>query len=498
MPKKYPVMILLLIIGILLGGLLREVIAGKTNQVFVNFVPILQVGGDVAQPLMIKDDSSFAQVEFTYKGECLQGIPLADIVQSAVPVGNNNKILFIADDGLSAVIDGQDLEGCHLLFSDRGWEVINLFHPVSSNVKRIQEIVIIAEDAPLDYGINIITQDANLAHFTPGQLYQLHSMHVPYFEGTSTVTSGGKENSVSVYTRRYLYPLTDLVELNGDEQFLVMGGQGECFYTTEPGFLEVKDNKINYITLDRKAEIEDVKGVIMNPPADSITNLYHDALHFLQQEEKVLLIYLDGFGFHQYKKAVAEGYAPFLASLPAAVKASSVYQPVTNAGFAAMITGTTPAENGVFSRKQMELKTPSIFAKAQELGKKAALIEGHIKILNTEVEPVLNLDTNGNGSNEDEIFAAAQQYIADGCDLLLVHSHSIDDAGHTYGDFHERTMAEIKLIDGYVERLVKAWDGRVIITADHGMHTTAEGGGHGEFRYEDLFVPYLVCEGGLN
>ena len=58
--------------------------------------------------------------------------------------------------------------------------------------------------------------------------------------------------------------------------------------------------------------------------------------------------------------------------------------------------------------------------------------------------------------------------------MLLVHSHSIDDAGHTYGDFHERTMAEIKLIDGYVERLVKAWDGRVIITADHGMHTTAE------------------------
>ena len=65
MPKKYPVMILLLIIGILLGGLLREVIAGKTNQVFANFVPILLVGGDVAQPLMIKDDSSFAQVEFT-------------------------------------------------------------------------------------------------------------------------------------------------------------------------------------------------------------------------------------------------------------------------------------------------------------------------------------------------------------------------------------------------------------------------------------------------
>ena len=98
MPKKYPVMILLLIIGILLGGLLREVIAGKTNQVFVNFVPILQVGGDVAQPLMIKDDSSFARLNLLIKGMFTRH-SLADIVQSAVPVGNNNKILFIADDG---------------------------------------------------------------------------------------------------------------------------------------------------------------------------------------------------------------------------------------------------------------------------------------------------------------------------------------------------------------------------------------------------------------
>lgn len=498
MPKKYLLMMLLLVIGVFLGGLLREAFVRKTAQAAVSFVPTLRIGGDVNQPLTIKEPTDFAQVDFTYKGECFTGIPLAEIVRSAEPITEDSKILFIADDGLSAVIDSQDLTGCHLLFSAHGWEAINLFHPVSSNIKRLQSIIIIAADAPLNYGMNVITQDANLAHFTPGQLYQLASRHLPYFEGTSTVTPEGKQNSVSIYTRRQLYPLAELVELTGEEKLIVMGAHGEYLTTEESGFLEVNNNLLTYITLDRKAEIEDVRGMIINPPTASITDLYHDTLHFLQQDEKVLLIYLDGLGFHQYEKALAEGYAPFLASLPAAVKATSVYQPVTNAGFAAMITGTTPAENGVYSRKQMDLKTPSIFAKAQELGKKSALIEGHIKVLNTEIEPVLNLDTNGNGSNDDEIFAAGQQYLAaDDYDLLMVHAHSIDDAGHTNGDFHVKTMEQIKLIDSYAESLVKAWRGKVIITADHGMHSTNEGGGHGEFRYEDLFVPYLVCEGGV-
>ena len=70
----------------------------------------------------------------------------------------------------------------------------------------------------------------------------------------------------------------------------------------------------------------------------------------------MLVLFLDGFGYHQYLKATSEGFAPFIAGLPPSEPALSVYRPVTNAGFAAMITGTTPEENGVYSREHKDLK----------------------------------------------------------------------------------------------------------------------------------------------
>ena len=35
------------------------------------------------------------------------------------------------------------------------------------------------------------------------------------------------------------------------------------------------------------------------------------------------------------------------------------------------------------------------------------------------------------------------------------------------------------------------------MTADHGMHDVLDKGTHGEFRAEDLFVPYVIFNGGL-
>jgi len=79
-----------------------------------------------------------------------------------------------------------------------------------------------------------------------------------------------------------------------------------------------------------------------------------------------------------------------------------------------------------------------------------------------------------------------------GFELMVVHFHSIDDMGHNFGDITGETMDEIKRLDMYVKELVSMWEGNVIITADHGMHSTEDGGSHGEFRYEDMIVPYIV------
>ena len=36
----------------------------------------------------------------------------------------------------------------------------------------------------------------------------------------------------------------------------------------------------------------------------------------------------------------------------------------------------------------------------------------------------------------------------------------------------------------------------IIIAADHGMHSVGNEGNHGDFRFEDLIVPYVMIEGG--
>ena len=58
-------------------------------------------------------------------------------------------------------------------------------------------------------------------------------------------------------------------------------------------------------------------------------------------------------------------------------------------------------------------------------------------------------------------------------------------------------MERIKTTDSYIEQLASEWDGKIIITSDHGMHDTEEGGNHGEFMFEDMVVPYILTDGGL-
>ncbi len=89
-----------------------------------------------------------------------------------------------------------------------------------------------------------------------------------------------------------------------------MGGLGELEYIEEDGYFQVKDNYINYVDEGGNTIIKDVKGVMINPPKASIKDAYYHMSHYLIEED-VLFILLDGFGYHQYKYAVENGYLPF-------------------------------------------------------------------------------------------------------------------------------------------------------------------------------------------
>ncbi|MFZ5969091.1 MAG: alkaline phosphatase family protein [Bacillota bacterium] len=480
------------IVGFLMGRLTVSTM-GSDN----GYVPPLRIVGDIENCITYQNvDKGMQRYNIQYDNSRIKAMKLEDMVGKAVPVTQNYDLLLVGEDGLVSRIPGTNLEESYISFSpERGWEAINLRHPISSNIKRMKEIIVVSNENSWEYGLNIIEQDKNILNITPGQLYFQNMLMHPYFEGKSSKEQDGQIYETSIFTLRKVISIHDVVEDMQIDKILLMGKDGDYGYDDGTGFLEWKDHTIDYVYSDGKGRIKNVAGVLINPPTETVMDAYYDALHYLENDEKVMILYLDGFGYHQYEYAMDHGYLPYLGGLSKAKKVTTVYQPVTNAGFAAMITGKPPSENGVYSRKQKDLRSTSIFGKVKQQNKEGVLIEGDIGILNTEIPPILCSDRNGNGSTDDEIIEAALDNLQQGHDFIFVHFHGIDDYGHTYGDLAEETMDMIGTTDGYVENLITDWDGKVIITSDHGMHPNTDGGGHGSFRYEDLMIPYWVIQG---
>lgn len=238
---------------------------------------------------------------------------------------------------------------------------------------------------------------------------------------------------------------------------------------------------------------KDIVGVYVGDKMPGISKLYFDIKSSIDRDQKVLAVFLDGFSYKQYLLAKEENRLEFLEGV-FSTPARSVFTPVTNAGFASMITGTLPPVNGVHDRSYRGLKVESIFGYALKQNKKQMLIEGDIKILNTEIEPILNVDANKNGDTDDEAYIGLLQAMEEEYDFLFVHFHGIDDRGHSYGPYAKETMDYIELIDEYLGQINTLWGGRILITSDHGMHKTEDGGDHGQCRYEDMIVPYFIRE----
>jgi hypothetical protein len=243
--------------------------------------------------------------------------------------------------------------------------------------------------------------------------------------------------------------------------------------------------------VDKKNTVENVVGIYLSDNFKSITDTYYDIKNYIDNDKKIMVVLLDGFGYNEYNLVKSNGYVLFLSQFFKNT-ALSVYTPVTNAGYAAMITGQTPDINGVHDRSVRKMNVDSIFKYALEKGKKAILLEGDIKILNTEIEPQLHIDLNKDSDTDDDMFDSCLNILKDDYDLIFIHFHGIDDRGHAYGTQSAETLNYIRQIDGYIQKISEIWGNSIILTADHGMHDIENGGNHGECRVEDMIVPYFV------
>jgi len=531
--KIYIILIVVVSIVLLGAGFVAGFFRGAAYTEKFLF-PVLKVTGDIKRPAIVDNpaflsgEAELAEEKIIYNQKNIKVFKLEEIIKFHEPFSQYFNIYITGHDGKTARMYSEQIKDCYLGFSYRnGWEAINPGQAEITGIKGIEEIIIVSDrdtEKIYNYGLNIISTEENLFSITPGEA-RLKSCAFfdvtqdSHGEGESKLdgdpVSGSERTGSSSYVKRNILTIQDIMESfyyaeqNPEEirksinsffdggNFVIMSERGHYLFSEGPGYFEVGYNKFNYIEGDNENIIEDVRGIMLNPVESNITDVYRDSLNYLEQGRAVLFIITDGFGYHQFLKTREDGFMPFMGSLESSggvilKQALSMYRPVTNTGLAAMLTGKTPAENGIYSGDQRELMVPSIFKELQEMEKSSIFIEGDVKIIKTEIDPVLNTDENKDGSIDDEIFESAMASMEGNYDFMAVHFHSIDDNGHNCGDISEATFEAVKMVDSFIEKLVEKWDGVIIITSDHGMHPDDTGGSHGQFRYEDLVVPYIL------
>lgn len=438
-------------------------------------VSTLQLSGDIMEGLQIEGKE----------------VDLGQWIHDAQPIYDAYDVTLIASDGFMVVLDGETIGGTSLVYNDQDrWFYQSDQHPVNSGIKDISEVIVVKKDFETPnhaYGLNLVTKETTF-HQSVGELLTNTYESVAFEDGVSEL----KGVRINVMKRKKCIRLSAILT-EEIEQLLIMTADGDHHYEkVTDAYIEIAKEGLHYMSLDQSVYIRNIEGLMVNPPSRSVMDNFYDASYYLEDGQKVLTLFIDGYSYDQYTYIKTHRPELFLASISNVEQAITVFKPVTNAGFAAMVSGASPATNGVLDRSYRQVLVPTIFDLVRDLGHESILVEGNTNILQLSTEVLLNNDSNNDGYIDDEIFLSAQESIYEGYQYAMVHFHSVDDAGHDYGSLSEETIERLSVIDGYVETLAKAWDGKVIIVSDHGMHNSNDGGDHGEFRHEDLLIPYVI------
>ncbi len=446
----------------------------------------LLISGDVREEVRITSLDDFKKESFTYKDEKLSGILLSDVIALATPISENGKIFFVGMDGRVSGIDAGDLEGCYVTYSkDNSWEVVNINHPISANIKLLYEIVLVSDDTTDDFGVRLIDSTKE-KYITPGNLLLTEGIAKKEFQGSPEVEGGLRSY---VYTSHIYYPVRDYIKV--DDDVLIMSYSGEQVIDNKGGYIYRAGNKINYISGSGEVELENICGIMADPPSKSVVDYYDDVVSLVEKGEKVLTIEIDGISYNEYINALGKGYITHINNYNVE-KMTTVYKPISNIALASILTGKTPDETGIQARENRELEIDDIFVYLQEKGVDASYVEGYSILVTTSITPILNADLNEDGFTDDEVFASTKIEIESGKEYIYTHFHGVDDVSHEYGPGHNNVLTKIKEIDNYIKQLDAMWDGKIIIISDHGQHEEDGVGVHGIFTQLDLVTPYFT------
>ncbi|MCL1826498.1 MAG: alkaline phosphatase family protein [Candidatus Cloacimonetes bacterium] len=248
------------------------------------------------------------------------------------------------------------------------------------------------------------------------------------------------------------------------DSLLVVTDIGEKVYT----YQEFAENLVfdgSYFSM-RDIPKSEVMIVWKDFPQKSIYDIY-PVIAEVSPKRPLLLIFLDGLGASLLADCEARGWDIYLNKI-GLEPMRTVYPATTSAAYRVVGTGNMDG----FPRGPLKVFMQLDIEKAYILETSHSFVSSKYPVIN-------HTDQNRNGTTDDEIFASALEYLDQDFDMLLVHFHGIDRGAHARGPDGMFLQRELNAVGGYVEELLKKWQGDYIIFSDHGMHFVATGGNHG-------------------
>lgn len=374
---------------------------------------------------------------------------LSTLLDEAAPY--SEAALLMAEDGTAIRIHRTAFARVRLLYTDSGWCSVSDSLPPDTNLRGITGIAV--DRTTRKYALHCLDGLEETATITP---------YTAILRGYEPVGESERNGD-----RVIQYQAAQPFVIRGDSLLVLRWEQPESTL----GQHTVTLNRY-YFTADR----DTVEGLWRHPPAESIYSL-HAKLAGYMQEGPLLILFVDSYGVRLHEDPRCSGNE--LAPLP--------LQPL-RAGFPSM-TESSYWAFGTGRSYWLRGEDRTLFSDILHSPDEGLMLEDDHPIYTAPVPVIPHTDANGDGFLDDDIYRSALAAMSSHPRFLLVHFHSIDDAGHHYGPYSEERFARVRVVSGYVRELVQRWPGPVLLFSDHGMHDNGRNGGtHSTAAAEDMLA----------
>ncbi len=442
----------------------------------------LAINGDIINSTITIDINKIDKKTFSYKDDDTtintSGWLLSDIYK----FNQVSDIMFTATDNMSAIIKSSQLEEVYIYeHNEYGLSIKALRHPRASGVKGLKEITVI--DSTFSGNLIKLLTPTTTETLTQGQAKLM------FFDKTA-------ENKLNDYTADKYMPKdkTMIIEdIFNKDNLNVYFTDFDINYQAEKTQIKWDNGKL--LAKNSSNEFMSVYGVTSGANK-SLIDAYTLMKSSIDNNQKVMFILPDGYSYEQYK--LWKNELTILGNEDIFSLATSVNPAISPVALASIVTGCSPKETTITTRPIKEPAISDIFSYANDRGKTVKYIEGSGNLILTSVEPIYSMP-DMNGSTDKSVFDNAKLALESNPDLTFVHFHGVDEVNHEYSPYSDNAKAKLIETDSYIAKLVENFQGRVIIVPDHGQYAYVDvngdnKGNHGDFRYEDMYIPFLTYE----